>query len=297
MKLRRTSLLLGMGLLLGSSLTATLHAQDEEYTPEETDGEAVVDDSMDGESIDGEEMTDEVYVPMEGEADFGFEEIGTTVQDIENLIQLPPTARLKREADEDPLNPDSIFSSPEMREALLGSKPKFVYIPVGVDPMIIPWVREQIVVKEKLADAKRLLEQARNSRSKEPAESALGVLAELQDMYPNTESGPDIAKLRTDIESYIANPPHEQAGTDDPLQAPDAQRAEVRLPEWIRRNTQGILLDRENPGESIVLVGDFLLRRGDRIERFPTVVLKDILPQQVIYEYQDREFQVPVQPY
>ncbi|MDK2970361.1 MAG: hypothetical protein PWP23_116 [Candidatus Sumerlaeota bacterium] len=293
MKLRHTSLLLGLGLLLGTSLHTTLSAQD-------TEGVMLDDqEAMDDYTTEGEEYTEGANAEqpdLEEPTAFGFEEIGTTVQDIENLIQLPPTARLKREADEDPLNPESIFSSPEIREALLGSKPKFVYIPVGVDPMIIPWVRQQIVVKEKLADAKRLLEQARNNKTKEPAETALGILHELQEQYPDTESAPEIGKLTSEIESFIAKP----LASDDDLMGADSQMPggeEIRLPEWIKRNTSGILLDRESPSESIVLVGDFLLKRGDRIERFPTVVLKDILPQQVIYEYQDREFRVPVQPY
>ncbi|MBX3730156.1 MAG: hypothetical protein KF858_13315 [Candidatus Sumerlaeia bacterium] len=270
MRMRHTTMLLGLGLLASVAATIALHAQDEESI----DGEAVVEEYV---------MTDQEYV----------DDIGTTVEDIESLIQLPPRARLTREADEDPTNPNAIFASREAREALLGQTPAFVYIPVGMDPMIIPWIREQIVVREKLEDAERLLQEARNTRNASPAQTALAVVRELQASYPDSERSADMGRLAQQIEEFLTSPI--DAPPDD-FTGPGVEPPPP-LPEWIRRNTLGVVLDREYPAESVVLVGDFILRRGDRIERFPTVVVKDILPQQVVFEYQGVEHGIQVQPY
>jgi hypothetical protein len=271
MKMRRFALLLGAGLLTSlSSLHAQL-AEPESVVPTEPA------DASSAESMD---------TTGDGSSESG--EIGTTVDDIEQLIQLPPSARLKRESDEDPTKPDAIFSDQGTREKLLGKAPKFVYIPVGQDPMIIPWIREQIVVKEKMDDALRLLEEAKKTKTLEPAQAALDALREIQTKYPNNDKANEVAALAQTIETFLASPPDEGYG-------PASTKAP--LPEWVRKNTTGVVLDRNTPSESIVLVGDFLLKRGDRVERFPAVVVKDILPQRVIYEYQGTEYAVPVQPY
>jgi len=73
-----------------------------------------------------------------------------------------------------------------------------------------------------------------------------------------------------------------------------AEPEPVRLPPWIGNNTVGVLLDIEDPSESLVLVQDFILRQGDPVPRFPAVTVKEIRPRQVIYEMEETDFLVPV---
>jgi len=224
----------------------------------------------------------------------GLEDIGPTVEYIESLMALPPAAQLGREADEDLENPRNLFENEQVREALLGETPRFVYFPVGVDPMIIPWVRNQIVVRERADDARKLLESAQQEGERDLARQALDLIDTLDEDYPEAAAAENIEQLRGEIVAFIESPQ-----TDQIVQGPGAeiQEPKVELPPWIPNNTRGVLLDRENPRQSSVLVGDFILGLGDRIERFPLVVVKEILPQQVIYEYQDTEFIVQVEPY
>lgn len=288
---RLLAVLLGLGLLAFPG-AHTVWAQDGEDPEIEVET-----DETDGEQLDVEVMTEEEL-----------EEIGTTVQDIERMIQLPPPAQLGQEADEDLENPRSIFRDKAVREALLGPEPDHVYIPSGIDPMIIPWVRERIVVEEKLKEARDLFDKAQKqitSRDKteemhreaqRTAERAQTILEELQENYPEATQANQVEQLSRSVQQVLAMK-YTDEGTFDPTRAPEIEERVVELPPWVIENTDGILLDRDDPRESLVLLDDQLLRPGDRLKRYSAITVKEVLPQQVIYDYQGSEFIVKVDAY
>lgn len=223
----------------------------------------------------------------------------TTVIDLEALINLPASARLRREADENPDKPRSLFDSTEIRSAYLGITPRYVYIPRGVDPMIIPWIRERIVVGELLEDTQSEFDALRRETNPEIAlATARKVLRKTESIatdYPNTNRLPDVQKLSDEVRVFIdqlTKPVDNVVDDNTEIKAP---KVTVVLPIWVRENTRGIIYDRENIDNSVVLVGDFIVTEGQQIERYPTVTVKDIQDRRVIYEFQQTEHVVIVE--
>lgn len=239
---------------------------------------------------DSPQPPDEIVFEEPMIVDEPLDEIGTTVEDIEALISLPPQARLGREADEDLNSPFNVFQSEADIELLLGPQPRYVYFPEGVDPMILPWVRDQIVVQERTEDARRLFNTARNQNDRNGAQRAADILAELQDKFPEVAgANPDITRLKQDIDRYVSQ-------LDPNAPPPPMPVAESeQLPRWVVSNTRGVMLDRDHPRDSYVLVGDFILQEGDAVDLFPAVTVKEILPQKVVFELNGIEHIVPVQ--
>lgn len=220
------------------------------------------------------------------------DDIGMTVEELEGLISLPPTAQLMREADEDPESPRAIFGDEARRRAFLGAAPDFVYIPAGVDPMIIPWIREQIVVSERVQDAQRIFNTARNARDKDQARQAQRILEELREEFPEATDTPDINRLYETVVLFIET--DDQPGIQ--VTGPPRERA-PELPPWVINNTRGIIYDLEQPDNSLALVGDFIISPGGEVDSFPAVRILEIRPEQVIFEYQETQFVIPVQAY
>ncbi len=275
---KHLSLLLTMGLLCGPALSA-VYAQGE-------------DDPESPNYVEPETMVEESSEPADQESDeFEGRNIEATVSDLEALISLPPQARLGRESDEDLANPRNLFESKEAQEFLLGEHPKFIYIPEGTDPMIIPWVREQIVVAELLSDAEEAFKRAKDANNKTTAqEDALPKVARILESYPSAPNATQAKQLKVQIETFINT--MENPVTDG--EKKPTPTTFVKLPPWITTNTHGVVLDLENPADSVVLVGDYVLRPGESVDRFPTVVVKEVRSQQVVFEYQDHEFLVIV---
>ncbi|MCB2153980.1 hypothetical protein KQI84_03785 [bacterium] len=239
-------------------------------------------------------------LPAEDEAVFEFDEgndaangddtqIEATVEEIEMLISLPRAAQLGREADEDPRSPRNLFETKEVREALLGTKPKFVYFPQGIDPMIIPWVRNQIVVNELLDDVRELMALGDLPSLRRAQE----ITEEITTKYKDTQQAPEANRLRSQILRQIqilTQTDPERVNQPHATPTPDINPP----PRWVIENTRGVIVDKVQPEDSYVLIGDDILRRGDKVPRFPQVVIQDILPGEVIFTYQDNEFLVRV---
>lgn len=208
--------------------------------------------------------------------------LDASVSELEQLIGAPGGVRI-REFQEDLENPPNLFDSDERIQDIFGDTPRFIYFPEGVDPMIIPWVRERIVAEE-------LFEEARVATANQDWERALGILAEIRENYPNTEHGQrapaELARVQGLRDAERA-PTTETAEPDLPV-APEAQQ--VVLPNWIAQNTNGVMLS-EDP---IVIVGNDFLRIGDRVPRYSSVIVKAISESEVVYEFQNQDFAVEV---
>jgi hypothetical protein len=269
-------------------LTLPVFAQDEVLAADDVqEGASVSEEPFPDSTLEGEvlEVTDNPDLSE------------TTVIDLEALINLPASARLRREADENAAQPNSVFDNAEVRARYLGEKPRFVYIPKGVDPMIIPWIRERIVVGELIGDAQNEFDAAKRESTKDlQIAAATKVLRKVEGIaaeYPSNNRLADIQKMADDIRAYLLTLTSETPDDGRPEKPVIAR--EIQLPTWVRENTRGIIIDPIEPEKSIALVGDLILRQGDVVERFPAVRVKSIQERRVIFEFQQTEHVVLVE--
>lgn len=214
-----------------------------------------------------------------GEADDPNVEV--TTAELTQLLGLPPSADL-REYQIDLNNPTNLFANNENIERIFGTSPRFIYLPEGTDPMIIPWVRRRII-------AEQMLEDATIAAANRDYELALQLLNRIREEAPNTEPA---EKAPAEI-ARIERLRRQGAGEATPTPTVDRtgpSEEEVTLPQWVADNTTGILL-----GTSpVVVVGNDFLRTGEPVPRFPNVRVKTITQSEVVYTYRDKEFNVEV---
>lgn len=207
--------------------------------------------------------------------------IEASVSELQRLLNLPATGQL-REYQEDPANPRSIFTSESDIQRIFGDRPRFIYFPEGVDPMIIPWVRERIASEE-------MWQEAGIARANGDFDRAIGLLRELRERFPGTEAG---GRAPAEINRVLRE--REEANRPVVADQPDLPTAPVEadpvLPDWVKNNTSGIMLG-DTPR---VIVGNDFLTEGDPVPRYASVHVKTIRDSEVVYVYQDREFTVEV---
>jgi len=205
--------------------------------------------------------------------------IEATVEEINSMIGLPSTASLARESDEDPAKPKSMFTDDTSILAVFGEKPSFVYFPEGVDPMVIPWVRQQIIAQE-------LLDKARVLAAAGDDQKAMATLQEILDKYVATPSAQDARRELDVIRARISEP----TGTTTAAVTPEDQK--IQLPKAVADNTKGIFYF--GGAGSQVVIFDEILGVGDRVPKYANVTIKDIQPGLVVFEFQGRQFEVQV---
>jgi hypothetical protein len=276
---------LAVALVMAALPFAPLAAQDAEEQSETSQS------TVPGiEVLVGEEMPD-----TGSDEDLG--RVEATVDEIDALIALPAGARL-READEDLTNPADAIRERGV-ENLLGAAPRFVYVPQGISPMIIPWVREQVILEEFEMEVAKL----RATGTPENLQKALETVRRINAQYG---TNPNAAWAREAEPMLLAQlrGPEDATNQEQPIEVVQGPRSEeVILPAWIRENTKGVMYDKENPGRSMVLVGRDLLNPGQRVPRYSQVVIKEIGQSQVdnrvedgyvVFEFRSRDFRVPV---
>jgi hypothetical protein len=209
-----------------------------------------------------------------------------SVSELQRILNLPTFATIK-EYQEDLTNPRSIFpsASAEISE-IFGSDPEFIYFPEGVDPMIIPWVRERIVAEELFAEAGI-------ARANRDFDKAIATLRELREKYPSTEPGQkaaaELARVMEEREAAM-RPTRNPTPQREEFPAVPAAPADPVLPAWVAQNTSGVILGTR----PVVVVGNDFLTEGDAVPRFASVKVKSIRESEVVYTYQDKEFPVEV---
>jgi len=204
-----------------------------------------------------------------------------TINEIESTIDLPSRARLARESEEDPSKPKAAFTQEELNK-IFSDRPRFIYFPEGVDPMIIPWVREAIVAEEKAAEAAVAL-------AAKDFDKAEALWSEIREKFANTTQGQE-APLRI-VEVQNAREEANRPKTDPSTETRSTAQPEapvIVLPDWIEANTNAILL--EKSGNRVVVVQNEFLRVGDSVPRYAGVTVKEIGPSEVTFSYQDRDF-------
>lgn len=242
--------------------------------------------------VSGEDGGDEpLYEVPEVTAEDGLA-VEYSLTELQQLIQSGAAAPI-REFQEDLNNPKALFESEADLRRIFDATPEFIYFPTGVDPMIIPWVRERVVAEE-------LFTEAMVARSVRDFEKAKAILREINDQYPNTEHGQkapgEIANIdRTIEEERLAAIAREQAALepDGPVliaEPPAPQRPQ--LPQWVKDNTTAVMMT--ETGEPVAMVGAEFLRPGDPVPRYSAVRVKTVAPSAVVYVYENEEFTVDV---
>jgi hypothetical protein len=187
-----------------------------------------------------------------------------------------PNLDLGREADEVEAA-KWLFEDKELTRERLGLNPRFVYNPKNLaDPMVIPWVRQNIIAAELLADARKLIRQQEYSR-------AAQVLTLIVNSYAGTSSYKEAVEELADVKEKMY---------DDGGKPPVPIETRVVMPPWIYDNTKAVIWDPVNP---VALVGDATLKAGDAVPRYPDVVVKEIQKSKVVFTFKDEDFDVTVE--
>jgi len=272
---------LGMGILVSAFILAFLCVGPAQQGPTEKIAKKMAprDATGDLEKVQGqEEETEKKEAKEAGEE----KEKLTQVQ----LLTLPRGQQIKRESDE-PEVPVNILEDPQVR-SLLNPSPSFVYDPGELkDPMIVPWVLNEILVKELLEDLGKKVKEAEYNHRKIP--EALSLIKQIDEILPGLS---DIQLRNTSekrLEEYrieLSSIPTKDKDNDQivptltPLPTPDG----IVIPPWIKGNFRGVIWQ-PKAEERLALIGDEILREGNKIPRYPDAVVQKINPNSVVITY------------
>lgn len=215
-------------------------------------------------------------------------DVELTVGELQELLNLPPDAAMK-EYQEDLEDPPSLFNEEDREtiERIFGERPRFIYFPEGVDPMIIPWVRAQVVAEELFAEATI-------AAANRDYDKALNFLRRIREELPETETASkvpaEMERVRNLREQAIAQAQGEEVPDEPERPEGPEEETEVVLPQWVKANTSAIMLS-DIP---TAIVGNDFLNVGEAVPRYPTVRVKTIAPSEVVYTYQNKDFSVEV---
>ncbi len=193
------------------------------------------------------------------------------------ILAVYPNVDFGREVDE-PAQVRWLFENEDDVRELLGLDPRFIYNPKNLpDPMIIPWVRQNVIAQELFNDAMRYIKEGRIMLAQQTLKTivdsypASSVFREAQDEYEK------IRQLASLQEVQIQ-------------QSRETQR--VVLPPWVYENAKGIIWDPVNP---VILIGDYTLTVGDPIPKYPDVTIHEIKQSSVVFKFKDILFDINVE--
>ena len=170
-----------------------------------------------------------------------------------------------REKDE-PTTPTQLFDEEQVRR-LIGDNPTVVYRVlyddrVLPDPMIVPWIRNSVVLKDRFDEAVQLISE---QKFREGKEALLAIEAE----FPNSEyaaKGREIVRRLDEVAASI-KPPEKRVETPKTGKAgPTPPPMEIRVDPNIK--TTAIGYDSGNPRNSVVFINGESYRIGDAIRHY-----------------------------
>src|SRR5690606_27386890 len=124
--------------------------------------------------------------------------------------------------------------------------------------MIIPWVREQVVLEELQEEVNRL----RTSGTPENLQKALEISRRAIEQYGGNPNAQWARQAEASLLVALRSPDEQQDETPvEIVQGPSI--TEVELPAWIRQNTMGVLFDQDSPADSRAVVGTSILGPGE----------------------------------
>jgi hypothetical protein len=205
-------------------------------------------------------------------------------------IVAPPSALRRGAREMDETTPTELFRNEELRR-LLGESPSVVYEVVYEgkplpDPMIIPWVRNAMVLRERYEEAVALLAQ---NRLQQGREALLAIITE----FPNTDYARQAQELLKKLEEESAQP---KAPTAVVQATPTPAPLQIMVDPAVRVGS--ILVDARNPDENRVMINGRAYKAGDVIRGFANHRVVKVLDGAVIIEVeamgQRKEFTIPI---
>lgn len=157
------------------------------------------------------------------------------------------------------------------------------------DPMIVPWVRRAVVLKERFDVALRLLDE---NRYQEGRDALRAILTE----YPDSEYASQ-AKILLDRLTQLKAPP-----PPTPKPAATKRAAATPTPMIIKLDANikvsSVVIDPSNAAENRVMINRRTYRAGEVLRGFPTTRVKEVTDDSVTLEVQQgdmtKDFKVPL---
>jgi len=202
---------------------------------------------------------------------------------IDAALTMPP-----REIDEEHLSPFNKLL-PEIITRFLRDRNSFIYDPRGLpDPMIIPWIRAEILNSEHIAQALEYLREAESTVERETKRRLLEqAMQEVEGVVkddPTSKYGHEAQALKEKIHTMMEG--LEATTTVGPVGPPPP-----RPPEWVVLNTKAVVIDQSSRKAHTALVGDSMLHVGDTVPKYPDVRIVGITRDAVTYEFKYDETQ------
>lgn len=195
----------------------------------------------------------------------------------QEILELYPSLDFGRELDE-PATPRWLFEEEDKVRELLGLNPRFIYNPKNLrDPMVIPWIRQNVIAQELFNDIQKLIKEERY-------DEAIQKLTTIIDSYPGTSVYSQAQKELARLKSLLAK--------QETVKQQLAQGQRIVLPPWIYENTKGVIWDPEKP---VVLVGEYTLGVGEAIPKYPDITVESIQEKVVVFKYKEKLFKVTVE--
>lgn len=215
--------------------------------------------------------------------------IGTAADMLKKLGLVRPAVRKApgtREMDD--TTPTQPLIDAEVMARLIGEKPTAPYqvvyegTPIP-DPMVIPWIRKVIVLKEMFDDAVQLLADGKIREGKE-------TLLSIETEFPNTEyaiQAREILKRLQDLE----NEPVPKVKS-----SPTATPIDIHVDPNVKIST--VLIEPESPEENRVMINGRMYKPGDQVRGFTNHRVVSIADDSVTIEVeisgQKKQFNIPV---
>jgi hypothetical protein len=199
-----------------------------------------------------------------------------------------PKEEIKKESEE-PAMPLNLLEDPQVRK-LLKPSPAFVYNPRDLkDPMIVPWVRHTLLVREFLDTLRKRLNDRRLEEAKSFISQIEELLPDISDIELRKKSQEQLENLRGEYQRLLSEPG--QTGPK-PAQTP-IKVPEPILPVWIQENFVGVVWQ-PRAEDRIALFGNEILKEGEKIPKFPDATVQRINPSSVVISYRGitKEIQV-----
>ena|GEM_PF-1725129 len=195
------------------------------------------------------------------------------------IMTLPAIEQPTKESEE-AVKSRNIINDPEVRR-LLKQSPDFIYNPGDLkDPMIVPWIRNTILIKEYIQSLQKLIKEHQVESAKVVINRIKEVLPEITEPDVSKEAEAQIALANQEI-MKMSSTTTEAPGQPgvSPIETPI-----IIMPSWIESHVSGVIWQ-PKAEERTVLIGDDILKEGEKIPRYPDAVVQKINPTSVVISY------------
>lgn len=210
------------------------------------------------------------------------------------ILTLPREKQIQKESEE-PNQLPNILENPQVRN-LLNPMSVFIYNPRDLkDPMIVPWVRHTLLVKEFLETLDKRIGEARMDPRK--IQEARSIIKQIEELLPDVsdlelkkKSEDRLAKLQESLLQLESEPKGIL-----PVETPTViVEPPINIPPWIKTNFAGVIWH-PKVEDRIALIGDEILKEGQKIPKYPDAVVQKINPTSVVISFRGKTEEITVE--